>query len=88
MSVLRKIYGASIPEPNGVRITRWKSDPFTFGSYSHLPPAAGARDYDLLQASVDGRLFFAGEATSREYAATVHGAWLSGRKAAKEIARS
>jgi monoamine oxidase len=86
MSVLRKIYGASIPEPNGVRITRWKSDPFTFGSYSHLPPGAGARDYDLLQASVGGRLFFAGEATSREYPATVHGAWLSGRKAAKEIA--
>jgi monoamine oxidase len=85
MSVLRKIYGASIPEPKGVRITRWKSDPFTFGSYSHLPPGAGAKDYDLLQASVDGRLFFAGEATSREYPATVHGAWLSGRRAAKEI---
>jgi monoamine oxidase len=86
MKVLRTIYGAKIPDPTGVRITRWKSDAFTGGSYSHIPPGASGKDYDALAASVDGRLFFAGEATSRIYPATVHGAWLSGRKAAKEIA--
>lgn len=86
MKVLRTIYGATIPDPTGVRITRWKSDAFARGSYSHVPPGASSKDYDALAASVDGRLFFAGEATSRTYPATVHGAWLSGRKAAKEIA--
>jgi monoamine oxidase len=86
MKVLRRIYGASIPDPTGVRITRWKSDAFTRGSYSHIPPGASGDDYDALAASVDARLFFAGEATSRIYPGTVHGAWLSGRKAAREIA--
>lgn len=85
MKVLRTIYGATIPDPTGVRITRWKSDPFTRGSYSHIPPGASGKDYDALAASVDGRLFFAGEATSRIYPGTVHGAWLAGRKAAREI---
>lgn len=86
MTVLRTIYGASIPNPTGARITRWKSDPFTRGSYSHVPPDASGDDYDALAKSVEGRLFFAGESTSRKYPGTVHGAWLSGRKAAAEIA--
>ena len=86
MKVLRRIYGATIPDPNGVRITRWKSDAFTRGSYSYIPTGASGEDYDALAASVDGRLFFAGEATSRTYPGTVHGAWLSGRRAAREIA--
>lgn len=40
---------------------------------------------DLARA-VDGRIFCAGEATERDYFATVHGAYLSGLRAAEEIA--
>lgn len=36
-------------------------------------------------APVANRVFFAGEATSRRYQATVHGAYLSGVRAAEEI---
>ena len=42
MRVLRTLYGAA-PEPVASRITRWKSDPFAYGSYSYLPPGAGWR---------------------------------------------
>ena len=40
---------------------------------------------DHLAQPVDGRLFFAGEATNRQYFGTVHGAYLSGVRAAKEL---
>jgi polyamine oxidase len=66
-------------------ITRWRQDPFAFGSYSYLPPGASPADRAALGASVDGRLFFAGEATSLSYPATVHGALLSGRSTAADI---
>ena len=85
MKTLRVIYGESIPEPDGYLITRWGMDPLAFGSYSHIPPFASGEDYDALFEPVDDVLYFAGEATSREYPATVHGAYLSGVAAADEI---
>ncbi|MBX7224383.1 MAG: FAD-dependent oxidoreductase [Blastocatellia bacterium] len=85
MTVLRKIYGSAIPNPTEWIVTRWGQDPFTFGSYSHVPPGARGKDYDLLAEPVGNRLFFAGEATNREHPATVHGAYLSGEREAKRI---
>jgi len=85
MKTLRVIYGGAIPDPDGFIITRWGKDPLAFGSYSHIPPFASGDDYDALFAPVDDVLYFAGEATSREYPATVHGAYLSGVAAAEEI---
>ena len=86
MKTLRMMYGDGIPEPEGFLITRWGKDPFAFGGYSHIPPFASGDDYDALFEPVDDVLYFAGEATSREYPATVHGAYLSGVSAAAEIA--
>lgn len=85
MQTLRVMFGDDIPEPEGVLITRWGQDPFSFGAYSHIPPFATGEDYDTLAEPVDGVLFFAGEATSREYPSTVHGAYLSGVRAAEEM---
>ncbi len=63
---------------------RWSHDPFARGSYSHaLPGHAG--DRAVLAAPVDGRLFFAGEATSLNFFSTAHGARDSGERAANEI---
>lgn len=64
--------------------SRWGRDPFARGSYSHaLPGHAG--DRAVLAAPVDGRLFFAGEATSPTFFTTAHGARDSGERAAKEV---
>jgi monoamine oxidase len=64
--------------------SRWSHDPFARGSYSHaLPGHAGKRA--VLAAPVDGRLFFAGEATSPNFFSTAHGAGDSGERAAKEV---
>ncbi|WP_298370835.1 NAD(P)/FAD-dependent oxidoreductase [uncultured Bradyrhizobium sp.] len=64
--------------------SRWAHDPFARGSYSHaLPGHADKRA--LLAAPVDGRLFFAGEATSPHFFSTAHGARDSGERAAKEV---
>jgi len=85
MKTLRVIYGDVIPQPEGYVITRWGKDPFAFGSYSHIPPFASGGDLDALFEAVGDVLFFAGEATNREYPATVHGAYLSGVAAAEKI---
>lgn len=85
MQTLRVMFGDDIPEPEGVLITRWAKDPFSLGAYSHIPPFASGVDYDTLAEPVDDVLFFAGEATSREYPSTVHGAYLSGVRAAEEM---
>jgi monoamine oxidase len=64
--------------------SRWAHDPFARGSYSHaLPGHAG--DRAVLAAPVDGRLFFAGEATSPNFFSTAHGARDTGERAAGEV---
>jgi monoamine oxidase len=64
--------------------SRWAHDPFAHGSYSHaLPGHAG--DRAILASPVDGRLFFAGEATSPNFFSTAHGAHDSGERAAGEV---
>jgi monoamine oxidase len=64
--------------------SRWAHDPFARGSYSHaLPGHADKRA--VLAAPVDGRLFFAGEATSPNFFSTAHGARDSGDRAAEEV---
>jgi monoamine oxidase len=66
---------------------RWGDDPFVRGSYSFaLPGRADCRD--VLAGPVDDRLFFAGEACSRNEYSTAHGAYLTGIAAAEQaIAR-
>ena len=50
-----------------------------YGSYSSLTVGSGGGDdYDAIAEQVGGRLFFAGEATTRKYPATMHGAFSTG----------
>ena len=64
--------------------SRWAHDPFARGSYSHALPGHAAKRA-VLAAPVDGRLFFAGEATSPNFFSTAHGAHDSGERAAREV---
>jgi monoamine oxidase len=84
MQVLTTIYG-DIPNPLDSIITRWHQDSFAYGSYSYMKIGSTSDDYKNLGKPIENKLFFAGEATSQQYPATVHGALLSGKRAAKEI---
>ncbi len=86
MQELRAMYGAAIPDPVRVLSGHWGSDPFSRGSYSGWVVGSGPEDNDRFRVPVADRLFFAGEHTIGEYHATVHGALLSGRRAAQSLA--
>lgn len=82
---LREMLGASVPTPTAAVVTRWHADPYALGSYSYIPPGAKESDREILASPVGTRLFFCGEATQRNQAGTVHGAYLSGRRAAAQV---
>jgi monoamine oxidase len=66
--------------------TAWASDPFARGAYSHCVPGRyGARA--VLTRPVGGRIVFAGEHTEQAAYGTLHGAHLSGIRAAAEARR-
>ena len=87
MTRLRTIFGNAIPDPIGVARSGWIDSPYTGGAYTYWAPGSSPADQRALQRDVGGRLFFAGEHTSRKYPQTVHGAWLSGLAAAKGVRR-
>lgn len=63
----------------------WQADPYSGGAYSYIV-TGGMGAPQALADSVEGTLFFAGEATNTEgHNGTVHGAIGSGRRAASEV---
>ncbi|MCB0112708.1 MAG: NAD(P)/FAD-dependent oxidoreductase [Caldilineaceae bacterium] len=85
MIVLRKIFGADVPDPVAYVRTEWETDPFALGSYSYSAVGGYPEDRPTLAAPVAERVHFAGEATHPRYFGTVHGAWETGVRAAREI---
>lgn len=85
MHTLRIMFGKDIPEPIDFQITRWHSDQFAYGSYSFNSVGSHPKMRSQLATPISRKLFFAGEATSENYFGTVHGAYMSGLRAAKEI---
>lgn len=79
---LRKMFGDAFIEPAASLVTHWSGDPFSLGAYSHIRPGATRDDLATLAEPIGGRLFLAGEATSKKYPGTLHGAYLSGIRAA------
>jgi len=84
-AALADMYGP-VPQPTDSLVTRWGSDPWTHGSYSYVPVGSSFERYAALGEPIGDRVFFAGEATDPDHPATVHGAFLSGVRAAREIA--
>jgi monoamine oxidase len=88
LDTLRAMLGSAIPDPLGAQVSGWGSDPLSLGAYSHLRPGTSLETRAALAGTdLDGRLAFAGEATSPDHAATVHGAWLSGLEAGAALLR-
>lgn len=62
--------------------TNWSKDPFSFGSYSYIAKGAKRSDIRALEAPIDNKIYFAGEATYPYYNSTVHAAHESGLRVA------
>ncbi len=86
MRVLRTMFGHRIPDPLAHLTTAWSMDRFAHGSYSTNAVGSTRADRVSLGEPVDGRLFFAGEATEPDYSSTVHGAYRTGVRAAHQVA--
>ncbi|WP_059008374.1 flavin monoamine oxidase family protein [Streptomyces specialis] len=84
-AVLRRWFGDAAETPVALQNSRWTQDPYALGSYSITPPGASPEDRDTLAAPIAGRIHFAGEATHSTCHQTVHGALLSGRRAARAV---
>lgn len=87
LEALRLEVGRPGLRPLEARVVDWYADPFARGGYSHVRPGHhGARER---LAEPTPPLYWAGEATATEdRAATVHGAILSGERAAVEVRRA
>ncbi len=80
---LRDVAGnVAVPEPIRHIVSAWNGDAWVRGSYSCARPG-GANQRRVLAQPIDDRLFFAGEASSSDFYASVHGACFSGRVAAR-----
>ncbi|MFD1713200.1 FAD-dependent oxidoreductase [Amnibacterium flavum] len=74
-----------VPAPTAIVRSDWLGDEFSRGSHSFVAAGASPEQRAVLGKHLDGRIFFAGEATSIEQPATVDGAAQSGLSAAGEV---
>ena len=65
--------------------TNWSQDPDSFGSYSHVAKGSSQRDRGVVEAPIDNRIFFAGEAVHPKYNSSVHAAYESGLRTAERV---
>jgi monoamine oxidase len=84
-AALRTVYGAVVDEELvSWELVDWSADPWSMGGYSSVP--VGALSARAAVACAEGRIYFAGEATALDgHPASVHGALVSGQRAAAEI---
>uniref|UniRef100_A0A674EWN1 [histone-H3]-N(6),N(6)-dimethyl-L-lysine(4) FAD-dependent demethylase n=1 Tax=Salmo trutta TaxID=8032 RepID=A0A674EWN1_SALTR len=87
MKVLRELFKEQeVPEPVNYFVTRWSRDMWSQMSYSFVKTGGSGEAYDIIAEDVQGKVFFAGEATNRHFPQTVTGAYLSGVREASKIA--
>lgn len=85
LAALQIMFGPPIPTPTAYLRTQWQEDPFSRGSYSFRKVGQKASDHLILAEPIAQRIFFAGEATHPHYYATVHGAYETGIRAARDV---
>lgn len=87
LATVAQVTGRPAPALEAWKASDWTDDPYARGAWSFNPVGAplalreGFRDPGL------GRLAFAGEHTSADFPGTLHGAWHSGREAARRVVR-
>uniref|UniRef100_A0A671YV74 [histone-H3]-N(6),N(6)-dimethyl-L-lysine(4) FAD-dependent demethylase n=1 Tax=Sparus aurata TaxID=8175 RepID=A0A671YV74_SPAAU len=87
LKVLRELFKEQeVPEPVDFFVTHWSKDMWSQMSYSFVKTGGSGEAYDILAEDVQGKVFFAGEATNRHFPQTVTGAYLSGVREASKMA--
>ncbi len=86
LEVLREMFGRdAVPEPLGFMYPRWSTTPWSYGSFSNWPPGFTLDDHKALRAN-NGRMWYAGEATSEKYYGYLHGAYFEGEAVGYNVA--
>jgi len=90
MAAFSTMFGTDrVPSPTGFKVSRWNADPYSQGAYSFMALGSSPRDRDALREAMTGSMFWAGEASNTNYAATAHGAiasgWAAGEQALKNL---
>jgi len=88
--VFKKVFQCDhVPEPKHVHSTSWNTDEFAYGSYSSRGVGVTQKHIDALSEPEGDykNLLFAGEHTSPNLSATVHGGFLTGLREAYRIVK-
>uniref|UniRef100_A0A6I8QFY2 [histone-H3]-N(6),N(6)-dimethyl-L-lysine(4) FAD-dependent demethylase n=1 Tax=Xenopus tropicalis TaxID=8364 RepID=A0A6I8QFY2_XENTR len=89
MVILREVFKEQeVPAPIKYFVTHWAKDPWAHMAYSFVKTGGSGEAYDILAEDIQGKIFFAGEATNRHFPQTVSGAYLSGVREASKITTS
>jgi len=91
LKALKATAHGAVPEPIASTSSAWSQDPFSLGCYtnsSSILDGVDAEGFDSALTALSqpqGRMLFAGEATSVNHPALVDGAWESGIREAKRL---
>ncbi|MBN3312268.1 PAOX oxidase, partial [Atractosteus spatula] len=91
--VIRRFTGNPVITPKRILRSQWHLDPYTCGSYSYVAVGCSASDIDSIAEplplkqshSEPLQVLFAGEATSKSFFSTTHGALLAGWREADRL---
>lgn len=88
-AVLKAMYNISTAESTAtdIRVPIWSKNPNFYGSYSNLVVGTEGSDYVDMEKNIGG-LWFAGEATDWDWNGFVTGAYFSGDRVAKCVAKT
>lgn len=75
----------TVPAPAAMARSAWATDPFSHGAVSYTRIGVQSTTRETLATPVEGRLFFAGEATNADNPGTMRGAIHSGESAAMRV---
>ncbi|XP_046839081.1 lysine-specific histone demethylase 1B-like [Xenia sp. Carnegie-2017] len=86
LKILRSMFpDETVPQPYESIVTHWGKEKFSKMAYSYIATGASGEDYTKMSEDVEKRLYFAGEATNRDFPQTVTGAYLSGLREAYKV---
>ena len=84
-AMLKELFAAAYRAPLQTYVSRWSTNPFFRGAYSCSSDSNNKYYVESLAEPIGRKVFFAGEATSLEGQAYVHGAYFSGFREAKRV---